>query len=374
MALGALLHTFSYSYNDLDPRIDMSRHDLKLIAAYNWHATPTGQEKNSKITIPGAPALLHPKKSLKLPIFLSPDNQSPTPLFRNQNIARARWPMQPLFRAVGALAQDTHIFEEQDYILDRNILRSLFKIIKGQYNDYREGFAVQIQRVGNTLIMKRLLDDSMEALTMANQPGYGASFENAVASYPDSLHDAVSYHTIVTYTLRGRKFMVRAEADSALETADFRQAGESTFRYNEAASFEEDRNDLDLPDLNKLVELKSGRYVEPAQIFFGGLSLAITGCVGRGGDIRDFPMLHEHTMPVWGASPVKSEHWPKIESIYLQLLVRTFDQIKSKMLENDLEHARLVFPGFTQLQLYEIERSQGVLPMDDIKVAFPHTD
>lgn len=188
-----------------DPSASATITDVKPVASYSWV-----EASNPTIAVPGVPPQWSPPAtSRQLP-------KDSGMIYIAQNAARhPTSPMEPLFRAL-EIEDPTFDLRSVDVVSDRNNIRKLLSFIDPDSSrNGLEPFTINVEVVGNTMILNRTETKTYEIIGPQEFRGFGHEFEKAYTKC--EIGDSTGHHRIVSYRFGGLKFLVRHEVDGYVE-------------------------------------------------------------------------------------------------------------------------------------------------------------
>ena len=185
--------------SDLDDHGPVELSDFSVVSSYNWLDEP-----RPTILVPGAPPIWSPPSNAPA---LKPDAGA---RYVDQNADRMpHSPVEPFIQAI--LSQRPAFdFSGVDVITDRRTLRQLYGFSGGE----RKGFEFGLEVVGDTAVFTRLEPRSRETIAPNAFAGYRQSFEEAYTKLHPAAKGSTSHSRLVTYTIRGLRFLVRSGTDA----------------------------------------------------------------------------------------------------------------------------------------------------------------
>ena len=174
--------------------------NYKFLASYNWF-----DAVKATILVPGCPPRWN---SPTLPVQVPKDSGRS---FIDQNSYRCpQSPYAPFFECLLTLQPNLDM-TTICVITDRNSLRKLLTFASA---NARDPFRIDVEMVGDTMILVRRENSNVRHIRKDDDQGYGHEFEKAFSTFDKDLQGSRSHHRIVQYNLGGMKCLLRFEADA----------------------------------------------------------------------------------------------------------------------------------------------------------------
>ena len=281
------------------------------------------------------------------------------------------FPLEPLFRSIYTV---DHRFNPKsvDLFTDRN---NLFKLISAISGREIEGFRIEVEIVGNTLLFTRTEERPDDIITGFR--GFGHEFEKKFTKhvqFPGS--QSTGHHRVVQYSLGGMKLVVRFEVDGYLETEYNRQTAKlsddefdsiveglmnsvASMRIDQGRNLKILRSGFEVRH-ESIIELKSRAKHRPLQmndviyqLWFGQVPWLIVGYHVRG----------KFTHLVQSNCKDRFKTFEAERKVELTQLIRVIENIKKALERTGKKRGVVIFEDHT-IKLYEMRRNTRSLPRD----------
>ncbi|KAG5930805.1 hypothetical protein E4U53_002111 [Claviceps sorghi] len=195
------------SLEHLNPSCDAYITNVESVSSYSWMDVPS-----PTIAVPGSPPYWSPPQ-VCLPL------QKDTGLFHiaENTVRLPATPMEPLFRALYTTKPSFDV-RSIDVISERHTIRKLLAFINpGSGRDTGEAFALELELIGDTLLLCRQETCGTEYIKPDEFRGYGHEFEKVYTT--SQIAGSTSHYRVISYRFCGLNFMLRHETDGFVKSS-----------------------------------------------------------------------------------------------------------------------------------------------------------
>jgi hypothetical protein len=269
-------------------------------------------------------------------------------------------PLEPLFRAAEITAPNL-VLKDLDIITDRRNLRCLL----GWAGGSREKFRIDAQVAGTTLLMSVWTPGGTNFCDGTPSAGYGHNFEDTFTR--PVMRGSIRHNRAITYTLGGRKMLVRFEVDGCLKQGKWAWRGQQPTTVLPSGVQIKKRGNI-VPG-EDIIEIKSARHSKRvgqtmAQLWFSRTPWLINGTHQDG----LFVNVQQRDMVATGAM----DSWELANADKLRKMIKILDMIRAKLCAAapGEQRAAIVCAGGGDdgmLRLYTLEKQYPLQLPDDVR-------